>query len=147
MGKCILGEVREASAHLLHNVVGCGFAFRHHIAGKVRNSAEQLVQLLLGGGKLVGNLLLSIFERAHLSLGGIGFVDFFLFHKSADRGGKLIKLGSLCVVVELELTATVVERKHLMDGFLSVETLYSQLGDSLFGVGFDLLNGKHIIRY
>ncbi len=99
--------------------------------------------LLLCLGQVLGNLFLRIFKSGHTGLGHFGLIAFPLFHQCPDRGCYAVKLGGFIIIVELELTAALIEGKHLIDGLFAIEPLHSQTADYLCGVSFNLLKSKH----
>ena len=101
VGEGILGEIGHRATGFLNYVVLGGFTFRHHVAGEVGDSAEEVAELLLCGCELHGYLLLGILEGTDLSLGLICLVLLALLHQLADGGGDTVQLGGLVVIVEL----------------------------------------------
>ncbi len=139
VGKRVLGEVGHRAADFLDHVILGRFPFGHHVAGKVGDSAEQLVELLLDSRQAGGDFLLGILEGAHLGLGLVGLILLALLHQLAYGGGDAVELSRLVVIVELQLAAALVEREDVVDRRLAVETLDGQTRHHMGGVGLYLL--------
>ena len=143
MGKGVGRQVGHRAAGLLDHIVGGSLAFGHHVAGHVGHVEQDVADVVLCLGELVGKILLGCLDVGNSSLGLLGESLLAGLHMSADRGGELVELGCHIVILQLQSAAVVVELDYAGYGLASVKALDRQARDDALGVGLDLLHCEH----